>query len=417
MAIGYACLVTGLNSIESFRTCTLKTYSEDKMFELIKHNLKVLLQILQYNNRNDIKLFRISSDIIPLASHEINTYKWQDIFKKELIEIGKYIKENKMRVSMHPGQYTVLNSPSEDVCRRAIDDLAYHCDFLSSLNLDNTHKIILHIGGVYNEREAAIERFKVNYLKLPQQIKNRLVIENDDKSYNITEVYAIGTQLNIPVVFDNLHHQILNDNTFDELTWIKKCSATWKNQDGKQKLHYSQQAPNKQVGSHSSFIAIDQFLKFYYNLEGLDVDIMLEVKDKNLSAVKCIHCTGQTNIKLLEKEWAKYKYIILERSHNTYKEIRSYLKNRDSCTSKEFYNLIEQALVLEATDGGYRNSFDHVWGYFKKLCTVKEKELYLKKLEQFNSSLLKAKTMKKYLYRLAIKYNQTYLLDSYYFSM
>ncbi len=415
MKIGYACLSVGVNSIDSYRTCSVKSYSEELIEEIIEHNLNVLFSMLKYNVKNNIKMFRISSDIIPLASHPINTYNWKDKFKTKLEDIGEYIKNNDIRVSMHPGQYTVLNSNNEEVVNRAISDLEYHCDFLNSLGVNYTNKLILHVGGVYNSKLEAIKRFEKNYLKLREDIKSRLVIENDDKLYTIEDVLNISKNINIPVVFDNLHHKINPSNLYTELEWIEKCAKTWKENDGKQKVHYSNQNPSKRIGAHSDYIYINEFMGFYEKVKHLNLDIMLEVKDKNLSAIKCFNTTTIQNKKVYETEWAKYKYVILEKNHNKYKELREYLKS-ENFDPKQFYLLIEAALECENTIGGYRNSFDHVWGYFKKICTDKEKSMYLKKLEEFNNGNLKPKNMKNFLFKLSIKYDIKYLLDSYYFA-
>ncbi len=415
MKIGYACLTVGTNNIPSYKTCTIKKYNKQVIKEIISHNLNTLLLVLEYNKVNNIKMFRISSGIIPLASHPINEFDWKKEFETELLKIGEFIKSNQMRVSMHPGQYTILNSVNEDVVRRAVLDLTYHADFLDSLSVDSTNKIILHIGGVYDDKSLAIKRFITNYQKLSTRIKARLVIENDDRLYNINDVLEISMQTSIPVVFDNLHHKINKSELFSELEWIKMCKETWTKEDGNAKLHYSNQNPNKRIGAHSEFIFIEKFLDFYDMTKKLNVDVMLEVKDKNLSAIKCIHCTNFISLSSIQSEWAKYKYVILEKDHNTYKKIREYLKNYEEFESKIFYLYIERALSLENTRGGYRNSFDHVWGYFKNICTEKEKSLYLKKLDAFNKNELKASSMKKFLYKLATQYDVSYLIDSYYF--
>jgi len=93
-----------------------------------------------------------------------------------------------IRGSMHPGQYTVLNSPNEEVVEKSIMDLEYHCKFLDSLGVDYSNKIILHVGGVYGDKISAMERFKHNFNRLSNSLKKRLVIENDDKSYTIEDV-------------------------------------------------------------------------------------------------------------------------------------------------------------------------------------------------------------------------------------
>ncbi|MDD2495457.1 MAG: UV DNA damage repair endonuclease UvsE [Tissierellia bacterium] len=418
MKIGYACKTVGVSNTD-MKSCTLKNASSERITEITKHNLHVLNNIIDYNINNNINLFRISSDLIPFGSSEINDVKWWEIFSKELSLIGDKIKSSNMRVSVHPGQYTVLNSNNNDVVRRAIDDLTYHTRILDSLGLNSQHKMILHIGGAYNNKKLAIERFIENYKKLDDNIKYRLVIENDDKIYNIEEVLDIGIKLDIPVIFDNLHHEINNvNNICSEKYWIEQCKSTWKKEDGNQKIHYSQQAENKRIGSHSDTIGIKDFMTFFNMLDRDDIDIMLEVKDKNLSCVKCINCTD-FNIKIiaLEKEWSKYKYNVLERSHSDYIKIRNLLKNKEDFNAVSFYTLLEKGLKSQGDIGSLVNGALHVWGYFKNKTSEKEKHNFFKYLENFQQQKSNINPVKNYLNKLAQKYNEDYLLKSYYFIM
>lgn len=416
MKIGYACKTIGVLNAD-MKSCTLKNASNEKIIELTKHNLSVLNNIIDYNINNNIMLFRISSDLVPFGSSEINMVKWWEIFAHELTSIGDKIKLSKMRVSVHPGQYTVLNSNNNDVVKRAISDLNYHTRILDSMELNSQHKMVLHIGGAYDNKKLAIERFIDNYSMLDEKIKNRLVIENDDKIYNISEVLDIGTKLKIPVIFDNLHNKINpSEQGKNERYWIEQCKNTWEKFDGHQKIHYSQQDESKKTGSHSGFISINEFMTFYNMLEREDIDIMLEVKDKNLSCVKCINCTdSKININVLEKEWSKYKYNILERSHSDYLNIRNLLKNKKEFSAVVFYNLLENGLKAEGDIGSFLNGALHVWGYFKDKATEKEKDNFFKHIENFKQQKSDISTVKRYLYKLAEKYNKDYLLKSYYF--
>lgn len=289
MSIGYACLTVGVPNT-NLKSCMLKNASEDRLLELISHNLNSLENIIDYNIENNIMLFRISSDIIPFGSSPVNNLPWWDIFSVEFLKIGKKIQSSGMRISMHPGQYTVLNSPREEVVKKAIADLNYHTKVLDSLGVGAVHKLILHIGGVYNDKKQAMERFITNYAYLEQSVKQRLVIENDDKLYNINDVLEISEKLNVPVIFDNLHNDInAYDKEKSDIDWINECKGTWRDKDGNQKMHYSQQDPLKKLGAHSETIDTQEFMDFYHRLNRQDIDIMLEVKDKNVSAVKCIN--------------------------------------------------------------------------------------------------------------------------------
>ena len=290
MNIGYACLTLGVCNT-NYRSCTLKNATNDNLTTLINANLDSLNNAIDYNIKNHINLFRITSDLIPFGSSPANSLPWWDMFSTKFDMIGDKIKNSNMRVSMHPGQYSVLNSPNEDTVDRAIMDLEYHTKVLDSLNVSRQNKIILHIGGVYNDKPTAISRFIQNYNRLSDNVKNRLVIENDDKSYTLYDVLSIAYKLSIPVIYDNLHNYLNpSDKDKSDEHNINLVKPLWRKEDGTQKIHFSIQDPIKKGGSHSKTIAIHTFLQFCKDINRDDIDIMLEVKDKNISAIKCIYC-------------------------------------------------------------------------------------------------------------------------------
>lgn len=414
MSIGYACLVYGISGFK-LKSCRLSNSNKKNLIEITKHNLDALFNIIEYNSLNKIKLFRISSDIIPLASHPEVNFNWKDLFSTELKNLGEVIISSGIRVSMHPGQYTVINSNRPEVIDKSILDLNYHCEFLDSLELDSTHKVVLHIGGVYGDKTSAIERFKSSYMSLSSNLKSRLIIENDEKSYNISDLLSIGKSLGIPVVFDNLHHSINSpDEQKSEFEWIYEAGLTWKSQDGPQKIHYSQQRPGGKPGSHSQSIDISNFLDFYSSLRESLPDIMLEVKDKNISAIKCSNCVSYLDIHILQLEWARYKYLVLYHSHLSYLAIRAmFRENRVSAI--DVYSEIDSALREEPTLGSMVNTFTHVWGYFKDICSEKERDTFKSSLESFEAGSLDPSKFKKFLFKLSKKYDVKYLLESYFF--
>lgn len=415
MSIGYACLTVGVNDT-GFKSCTIKNAGSERLLELMEHNLTSLENIIDYNIANNIHLFRISSDIIPFGSSPVNNIPWWDVFSEKFQNIGEKIRKSKMRVSMHPGQYTVLNSPKRDVVERAVEDLFYHSRFLDCLNVGSESKIILHIGGIYGDKKSAAMRFMDNYKLLDESIKRRLVIENDDKSFNIHDVLDIGIKLKIPVVYDNLHNTVNPYDGSDDEFLVQECSKTWNFGDGRQKVHYSQQNPDKKKGSHSDTIRIDEFMEYYSRVGGENLDIMLEVKDKNLSCIKCINTTAQErNAKYLEKEWSRYKYSVLEKSQEDYLKIRKLLKDKGAYDPVVFYNIIENAMSKKEEKGHAINAAQHVWGYFKDIATVNEKDTFLKLTDGYMKSETSLAAVKSHLKKLTGKYNQEYLNNSYYF--
>lgn len=416
MSIGYACLNIGTPNT-NIRSVMHRNATPEKLTEVTAHNLAALERMIDYNRKNDIKLFRISSDLIPFGSSPVNALNWPEIHKEDFDRIGAKIDKAGMRVSLHPGQYTVLNSPTEDVVERAIADLIYHDRILTMLGTNQTNKIVIHVGGIYGDKKEALQRFEQNFRRLPEAVQNRLIIENDDRLYNIEEVLELAHRLQIPAVYDNLHHAINPPPSGGtDPYWIAEAKKTWKTADGKQKIHYSQQAPGKRPGAHTDTIDLETFLTFHEQLEDKQIDIMLEVKDKNLSAIKSQNATiAAPKTVLLEKEWGRYKYAILEKSPAVYQSIRTLLKDKEVYPVQEFYRLIDTAFAEEPHPGYAENAVAHVWGYFKKQATEAERRQYEKNLSNYRNGTGTLAILKRQLFKLAEKYESDYLLQSLYF--
>ncbi len=416
MAIGYACLAIGVPG-STISSCTLKNATEDNIRALILKNLNALEVMFHYNDLHDIRLFRISSDLIPFGSHPVNRVEWWKDYKEYFNKLGEIIKNAGLRVSMHPGQYTVINSNDPGVVDRSVQELIYHARFLDALGVDQTNKLILHVGGVYGDKEKAMSNFIRVYQSLPFEVQRRLVIENDERCFTISEVLSISAACGAPVVFDNLHHRINPSNEpASDYEWIKRCGLTWKEVDGRQKIHYSQQKEQAPPGSHSDTIFLKSFQEYYEPLSQAAPDIMLEVKDKNLSAIKCIHSIGNpATAKRLETEWARYKYYVLSKDARIYQAIRELLKNKEARVANEFYEMIETAQGLSENTGAQVNAAQHVWGYFSKDCTAAEKRRYEKLMEDYTVGTASITSVKNHLYKCAVRMKQEYLIKSLYF--
>jgi len=413
--IGYACLTLGVPGTQ-LKSCVMKNASADRLLGLIAGNLAALDRMIDYNIAAGIRLFRISSDIIPFGSSEVNTLDWPSVFRGELLALGQKIKANGMRVSMHPGQYTVLNSPDAGVVLRAVEDLKYHARFLDALGVPAECKIVLHAGGVYGDQKAALDRFAGQFDRLDESIRSRLVLENDERCYGISDILSLSRRMRVPAVYDCLHNAVHpSDKTRNDAYWVEACRETWQARDGRQKIHYSAQAPGKPKGSHSAGVTLDDFLMFYDTVKDLEPDIMLEVKDKNLSAVKCLNAVGAgRSMKDLEDEWSRYKYAVLEKSQSIYGEIRRLLQDKNGYPVRAFYALVEQALEAPAHPGRAANAAMHVWGYFKNVASPQEKTQFNRLLGALRAGG-PAQNIKHFLAKCAQRYQVDYLLNSYYF--
>ena len=287
MKIGYACINQSLQC-RSSRTFRLKNYSKERLIKVIEGNLNCLFKILEFNKQNDINFFRVTSDLIPFASHTIMDYNWQDNFKPTFIKLGNFIKENQMRISMHPGQYTVINSLKEDIYQKSVKELRYHVEVLDLMKLDNSAKVQIHIGGVYGNKENSIERFITRYQEIDEQIKKRLIIENDDKSYSLRDCLSIHNIIKIPIVFDAYHHSC-NNNGEKLQECFDMFPKTWHISDGLPIVHYSSEHPIKGKCSHAETIDITHFETFIKETRQYNFDIMLEIKDKEKSALRALN--------------------------------------------------------------------------------------------------------------------------------
>lgn len=286
MKLGYPCInrSIGCTTNSTFR---LSNYSEDNLIRKVENNLDCLHRILEYNIQNDLLFFRISSDIVPFASHPICTFDWRSYFRSKFRKIGELIRKHDIRVSMHPDQFVLINAKDSSIVARSIKELEYHCTLLDAMELDNTAKVQIHVGGVYGDKEKSIVRFNRHYKGLSDNIKKRLVIENDDRSYSLQDCLFISREINIPILFDAFHHTCLN-NGESQREGVVLASRTWERKDGILMVDYSNQKKGAKRGAHTECIDKALFQYFIKETQGLDFDIMLEIKDKEKSALKAL---------------------------------------------------------------------------------------------------------------------------------
>jgi UV DNA damage endonuclease len=289
MKLGYACINQTLGKDGNFKTITLKkalTLSQEELYKQLKlisiHNLYNTYKILQWNVNNDIFMYRLTSSMIPLATHSINTWKWW--FDEDILIICNKIKNivvnNDIRISFHPDQFCVLTNFKEDtIFQNSLKDLEYH-NILSELLGCET--ILIHVGGKYNNSQKAKETFIDNYLRLPFNIQNKLHLENDDKTYNVEEVLEICETISRPMILDIHHHNCLHSSKHID-DYIDRIIKTWNNEIPK--IHLSTGKLSKTDRSHADYIDINDFIDAVAVTHD-EFDIMLESKAKELSILK-----------------------------------------------------------------------------------------------------------------------------------
>ncbi len=282
MRIGYPCINRSIGCSAS-RTFRLANYSEARLFETVAGNLECLSRMLRENVRNGWLFHRISSDIVPFASHPVCVAAWQDRFAGEFAGLGRLIRDHGIRISMHPDQFILINSPRIEVFERSVAELAYHAEVLDLLGLDETARIQIHVGGVYGDKAAAVERFVERFASLDHAIRRRLAVENDDRLFTFADCRQLCERTGIPVIFDNLHHAV--NSSGEDLPTVFRCLAQlWSVGCGVPMTDYSDQAAVARPGVHAEHIDGDAFAAYLRATVGCDFDVMLEIKDKEKSA-------------------------------------------------------------------------------------------------------------------------------------
>ena len=291
MKLGYACINTTLSKECKFKTITVKSASKLTQDELIRKvkgitvdNLYNTYKILQWNIQNKIYMYRMSSNLIPLATHELlKDWEWWN--DKDIINICAKIKEfvtnNDIRISFHPDQFCVINSPKEEVFQMAVDILEYH-NRLSDMIGNKT--LILHVGGIYGNKETAMRRFIDNFNRLPVDIQSKIVLENDDKSFNVQDVLNICNQLGVRMCID-FHHDSCLPSSKSVSYYLDDIITTWKGQTPK--CHISSGKDNVTDRSHADYVSNEDFERVVELTEG-KFDIMFECKVKELSVLEFI---------------------------------------------------------------------------------------------------------------------------------
>jgi UV DNA damage endonuclease len=228
--------------------------------------------------------------LVPFASHPINKFNWQKYFQEEFEEIGEFITKNRMRISMHPDQFTLINSLKEEIFERSKKELKYHVEILDLMKLDTSAKVQIHVGGAYGDKKESIERFVTRFNQLEGLIVRRLVIENDDKLYDLNDCFKLNEQIQIPILFDVFHHKLNNSTNQSTRESFKLAARTWnKKRDGIPMVDYSSQKTNGSPRQHAETININDFDLFLKQTDPFDFDVMLEIKDKEKSAIKTIN--------------------------------------------------------------------------------------------------------------------------------
>lgn len=290
--LGYACISTTLDKVTPSTPYTYTEFLEkknlDKLDKVIKSNLEDLIKILNYNVKNNIHFFRLSSKIIPLATRMDVIFDYHNTYKEYYSKINRIINQNKMRVDFHPDQFCILNSTKIEVVKNSFEILKYHYNMLNYFGINNKI-LVLHIGSSVLGKENSKIRFINNFNKLPRYIQKCIAIENDDKIFNIKDCLDIYYKIGTPIILD-YHHFICNNDNSNILELLPIIFKSWQNITPKMHFSSPKNKTKKDFRSHNDYINSDEFINFIEILKifDKDIDIMIEAKAKDNALFKLV---------------------------------------------------------------------------------------------------------------------------------
>jgi len=302
MKLGYACInmqlsyptkygdkPKGTKPITTGRGMIKRTFESkgvDYASEITLANAKDLHNIMTWNVLNGYNFYRMTSGLAPWKTE----YEWNDL--KDIKEIKQWLRSagtmantHGVRVTSHPGPFNVLVSPNENVVQNTFQDLTMHGEVFDFMGLSRTHynKINIHCNGVYGDKQSAMDRFCKNFEQLPDSVKTRLTVENDDKAsmYSVKDLMYIHERIGIPIVFDYHHHKFCTGDLTEQEA-LELAMSTWP-KDIVPVVHYSESRSKEQLDESIKPQAHSDLIKQLPDTYGNDVDIMVEAKHKELA--------------------------------------------------------------------------------------------------------------------------------------
>jgi UV DNA damage endonuclease len=272
----------------------------------LRHSLERLRDILDYLDRNDIRMYRLPTALAPYASHPELTQFHNQVQEcaDELDETGETVRRLDIRLSSHPGQYTVLNSDDPAVQAAAVAELEVQASLFDAMGAAEEAVVVLHVGGTAGGKEAALDRFVAGFQRLSEAARARLVIENDDRSYGIVDVVGLAERTGLRAIFDPLHHRCYDPEAVSDGDALRAAFSTWP-KDVTPKIHYSSPRLDveerkvrdgrrvlrklvlPQLRAHADLVDPTGFEHFLRDVAGgRDFDVMLEAKAKDLALLR-----------------------------------------------------------------------------------------------------------------------------------
>lgn len=264
------------NSLSTNHTFMLKSLTFENIEKKVQQNVDDLEALLELCHHNGYKVFRLGNSFIPFLSHELFKPEYKEMLMPLLHRAKDIIASYNIRITMHPSQFVVLNSPKQDVITKSLHELKEYFWLFDTLGVDENGTILIHGGGAYGDKESAMERF-IDTVAKNQWLKKRMALENDERTFTASDISRLCVACEVPFVFDIYHHS-LNLSHFDKEIFLQ----TWKNLIPK--VHLSSKGEGK-FGKHADFIEPKDFhaLCELFGDDMQNIDVMVEAKQKEIA--------------------------------------------------------------------------------------------------------------------------------------
>ena len=274
-----------------FRTTTAKSVlklpkpkQQARLAEICHHNAMSLSQAIEYCSDNGIGSFRVNSQILPLKTHPDCGYELFDLpdgpsIQQAFCKCRELATKNNFRLTFHPDQFVVINSPREEVVASSIAELEYQSEVAEWIGADCVN---IHAGGAYGNKQASLQRFGINLSKLSNRVRDRLTVENDDRLYTPSDLLPLCQAEGVPLVYDVHHHRCNPDDLTIEQATIR-ASKTWNREP---LFHISSPRDDWKAANprpHHDFINLRDFP---HEWDGLDATVEVEAKAKEVAIKK-----------------------------------------------------------------------------------------------------------------------------------
>lgn len=309
--LGYVAMSMELANASPSKTMTFTQFQKltdreaaiGKLERIAISNLQTTLRLLKHNVASEIHFYRLTSKLIPLATHEaLSEWDYIKPLLHDLRELGDFAQEHEMRIDFHPDHFVLINSLKPEVLRNSIKTLQMHYLILQGMGIDPTHRCVMHVGGNYKETEKSLERFIDNWMVVPVSIQNMIMLENDDTSFTLEDTLYVCEKLGIPLVFDYHHHLAHHRDPNWQQHW-DRVVQTWSSSPLPIKMHISSPKSEKTFRHHSDYIDKEMFFSFLNEIKASvpQIDCMIEAKRKDEALFQLMkECRGMGEIEIID---------------------------------------------------------------------------------------------------------------------